>query len=40
MEKLKTFPFKNSSLDSKALNPLEIPPRQNWVGKLILLLPA
>ena len=35
-----TFPFKNTSLDSVALNPLDILPRQNWVGKLTFLLSA
>ena len=33
-----TFQFKNTSLDSLAPNPLEIPSRQNYVGKLTFLL--
>ena len=33
-EKSYTFPFKDTSLDSVALNPLNILLRQNWVGKL------
>ena len=32
--------FKDTSLDSVALNPLKILPRQNWVGKLTFLLSA
>ena len=32
--------FKDSSLDSVTLNPLEILPRQNWVGKLTFSLSA
>ena len=30
-EKSYTFPFKDTSLDSVAVNPSEILPRQNWV---------
>ena len=33
-EKSYTFPFKDTSLDSVALNPSDILPRQNRVGKL------
>ena len=32
-EKPFTFPLKDNSLDSIALNPLEILPRQNCIGK-------
>ena len=32
-EKSNTFPFKDTSLDSIALNPLEILPRQNCAAK-------
>ena len=39
-EKSYTFPFKGTSLDSVALNPLDILPRQNCVGKLTFLLLA
>ena len=39
-ERSYTFPFKDTSLDSVALNPLHISQRQNWVGKLKLLLSA
>ena len=35
-----TFSFKDTSLDSVALNPLHMLPRQNWVGKLTFLLSA
>ena len=38
IEKSYTFQFKNTSLDSLALNPLEILSRQNYVGKLTFLL--
>ena len=38
IEKSYTFQFKNTSLDSLALNPLEIISRQNYVGKLTFLL--
>ena len=34
-----TFPFEDTSIDSVVLNPLDILPRQNWVGKLTFLLP-
>ena len=37
-EKSYAFQFKDTSLDSIALNPLDILPRQNWVGKLTFLL--
>ena len=37
-EKSYIFPFKNTSLDSAALKPLDILPRQNWVGKLTFVL--
>ena len=40
MEKSYKFTFKDTSLDSIALNPLEIILRQNWVGKLTFLLSA
>ena len=33
-EKSYTFPFKDTFLDSVVLNPLDILPRQKWVGKL------
>ena len=39
-EKSYSFPFKGTSLDSVALNPLDILPRQNCVGKLTFLLRA
>ena len=39
-EKSYTFPFKGTSLDSAALNPSDILPKQNQVKKLIILLPA
>ena len=39
-EKPYTFLFKDTSLDSVALNPLEILPKQNWVGRLTFLLSA
>ena len=39
-EKSYTFPFKNTSLDTIALNPSDIRPKQNQVGKLTFLLPA
>ena len=35
-----TYPFKDASLDSVALNPLVMLPKQNWVGKLKFLLSA
>ena len=38
--KLYTFPYKHTSLDSVALNPSDILPKQNLVGKLIFLLSA
>ena len=39
-EKSYKFPFTDTSLDSVALNPVDILPRQNWVGKLTFLLSA
>ena len=39
-EKSYTFPFKDTSLYSVALNPSDIRPKQNWVGKLTFLLSA
>ena len=39
-EKLYTFSFKDTSINSVALNPLDILPRQNWFGKLPFLLSA
>ena len=36
-EKPYTFPFKDTCLDSLALNSLEVLPRQNCVGKLTFL---
>ena len=39
-EKSYTYPFKDTSLDLLALNPLDILPRQTWVGMSILLLSA
>ena len=39
-EKSSTFLFKNNSLDSVALNQLDILPKQNRVGKLTFLLSA
>ena len=39
-EKSCTFPFKITSLDSLALNPLDLLSRQNWVGKLTYSLSA
>ena len=33
------FPFEDTSIDSVALNLLDILPRQNWVGKLTFLSP-
>ena len=39
-EKSPHFPFKDTSLDSAALHPLDILPRQNCVGKLTFLLSA
>ena len=39
-EKSYTFSFKDISSDSVALNPLDILPKQNWVGKLTFLLSA
>ena len=39
-DKSYTFSFKDTSLDSVALNPLEIFHRQNCVGKLAFLLSA
>ena len=39
-EKLYIFLFKDTSLDSVALNPSEISPKQNQVGKLKFLLLA
>ena len=39
-EKSCIFPFKDTSLDSVALNTLEILTRQNLVGKLTFLLSA
>ena len=39
-EKLYTFPFKDTSLDSAALNLSDILPKQNRVGKLRFLLLA
>ena len=33
-EKSYTFPFKDTSLDSEALNTSDIVPKPNWVGKL------
>ena len=39
-EKLYAFPFKDTSLDSAALNPTDIRPKQNRVGKLTFLLSA
>ena len=33
-----SIPLKDTSLDSRALNPLEILPRQNRVGKLTVFL--
>ena len=38
--KSSTFPFKDTSLDSVALNPLDMFPRQNQIEKLIFLLSA
>ena len=40
MEKSYTFQFKDTSLDSVLVNPIEILPTQNWVGKLTFLLSA
>ena len=39
-EKSYTFPIKDTSLDWILLNLLDMIPRQNWVWKVILLLPA
>ena len=39
-EKSNTFSFKDSALDSVALSPLDIFPRENWVGKLTFSLSA
>ena len=39
-EKSYTFPFKNTSVDTVALNPSDIRPKQNQVGKLTFLLSA
>ena len=39
-EKSCAFPFKATSLDSVALNPSDILPKQNRVGKLTFLLSA
>ena len=39
-KRLYTFPFKDNSLDSLALNSLDILPRQNSVQKLTFLLSA
>ena len=39
-EKSWTFSFKDTSLDSAALNRLGMFPRQNWVRKLTFLLAA
>ena len=39
-EKPSTSPFKDNSLDSLVLNPLDILPRQNWAKKLTFLLSA
>ena len=36
--KICTFPFKDTSIDSVALNALDMLPRQNWIGKLTFLL--
>ena len=39
-EKSYVFPFEDTSVDTVALNPLEILSRQNWVRKLRFLLSA
>ena len=39
-EKLYTFPFKDTSIDSLALNPPDILYKQNRIGKLTFLLSA
>ena len=39
-EKSYTFPFKDTSLDSEALNTSDIVPKPNRVGKLTFLLSA
>ena len=39
-EKSYTFSFKDTSLDLVLLNPLDVLPRQNWVGKVTFLFSA
>ena len=39
-EKSYNFPFKDISLDSVALNPLEIFPKKKWLVTLTFLLPV